>query len=85
MTTLYDIPLVDVIEVTPIEDYKLRVTFEDGASGVFDVSPYLDRGVFKALRDVDVFEAVHVANGSVAWPGDIDLAPERLYTDMLRA
>lgn len=83
MTALFNIPLLDVVEVLPLEDYKLHVLFEDGTGGIFDVSPYLDKGVFKALRDISVFNAVRVANGTAVWPGEVDIAPERLYTDMI--
>lgn len=83
MNDVRDIPLVDVVEVVPLESFKLYVSFEDGASGIFDVSPYLDKGVFKALRDIAVFNAVRVDNGTAVWPGNIDIAPERLYTDMI--
>lgn len=83
MNGMCDIPLVDVIEVIPLENFKLHVLFEDGTRGTFDVAPYLDKGVFRALRDISVFNAVRVANGTAVWPGEVDIAPERLYTDMI--
>lgn len=76
--------LIDVTRVRALDGYRLWLQFEDGASGVFDVSPYLDRGVFSALREVSVFDSVFVEGGTAAWPGGIDIAPERLYSDMVR-
>lgn len=76
--------LVDVTRVRVLDNYRLSLQFEDGAAGVFDVAPYLDKGVFSRLRDLDVFRAVGIEGGTVAWPGGIDIAPERLYSDMVR-
>ena len=83
MTSVFDIPLVDVVEVKPLEDYRLLVVFEDGKRGIFDSSPYLDGEVFKPLRDRSLFRAATISYGTVVWPGEIDIAPERLYTDMV--
>ena len=62
-------------------DFQLAVTFIDGKKGLFDFEPYLDRGIFKALRDPSFFRQAYVANDTIAWPNSIDIAPERLYTD----
>ena len=70
-----------VRKVKVLPDYQLELTFETQEVKIFDVKPYLDWGVFKALKDVDVFKQVKVAFGSIAWPGDIDLDPEELYED----
>jgi len=72
-----------VVTVTAMPAYRLDVRFRDGTSGTVDMSPLVNSdsaGVFRALREPSVFEAVHVELGAVAWPGDIDLAPDALYT-----
>lgn len=76
--------LVDVTKVRVLDGYRLWLQFEDGASGVFDVEPYLTRGVFSTLRDLEVFNAASIAGGTVSWPGGVDIAPERLYSDMVK-
>ncbi|HCS65102.1 MAG TPA: DUF2442 domain-containing protein, partial [Cellvibrio sp.] len=35
-----------VISVEPQEGYKLKLHFTNGDLKVFDVSPYLDKGIF---------------------------------------
>lgn len=40
-----------VINVEPLNDYKLLLTFDNGEKRIFDVSPYLDKGIFKELKD----------------------------------
>jgi hypothetical protein len=36
-------------------------------------------GVFEALRDPDFFSQVTVSHGTVAWPGELDMAPDAMY------
>jgi hypothetical protein len=70
---------IGITDVKPLEEFNLLLTFENGKQGVFDVKPYLDKGVFKALKNVKMFNSVRVAFRSVAWGNNIDIAPESLY------
>ena len=47
------------------------------------MSKYLERGAFKQLKALDVFNAVHLVFGVPTWSGDIDIAPERVRSDMV--
>lgn len=70
-----------VSSVHPLEDYRLEVLFENGERRIFDVSPYLYRGVFVRLQNRALFEAVTVVAGSVEWPGGLDLSDDTLYVE----
>lgn len=74
-------PLVDVVEVSPLPGHRLHLLFEDGKRGVYDVTPLLGKGVFKALENPAVFSTVRVKYGTATWPGEIDIAPEELYAN----
>ena len=73
--------LVDVTAVEVIGDHRLRVSFEDGLSGVVDFSGREWRGVFEPLADPTYFARVRVDPdaGTIAWPNGADMAPEPLY------
>ncbi len=71
--------LIEVTGVRPVGDRYVDLSFSDGYSGRFDMSRYFDFGVFKALRDPAFFAKVRVANGTASWPGELEIAPERLY------
>lgn len=66
-------------DVQPYQDYKLILTFENGEKKVFDMSPYLDRGIFKELRDKKMFDTVRVSFDSIEWDNEADFDPEILY------
>ena len=72
----------DVKTVKPLTDYRIYVEVEDGRKGIFDLKPYLDRGVFRELRDVHYFNQVGILFGAVCWPHEQDIAPETLLAEM---
>ena len=67
--------------VCPVGDSTLEIEFETGERRVFDMTPYLRRGVFARLRDRSIFMSARVVAGSVEWPGGIDLSYDTLYVE----
>ena len=41
-------------------------------------------GVLAPLRDRSFFERVYIDQGAVAWPGEIDLAPDAMYEQVAK-
>jgi hypothetical protein len=70
-----------VKQVRLLEDYQLELLFENGEQRIFDVKPYLQRGVFVRLQNRATFQAVRVVAGSVEWPGELDLSYDTLYLE----
>ena len=74
--------LQDIVEAVPLEGYRLKLRFEDGKTGVVDVSRCVSfTGVFAKLSDGAEFAAVQVNQelGTVCWPCGADLDPDVLY------
>jgi hypothetical protein len=69
----------DVVEVIPETDYCLFVRFRDGMSGRVRLQREELTGALGPLLDMDFFRRVYIDSGAVAWPGDIDLAPDAMY------
>jgi hypothetical protein len=67
--------------VHPLEDYLLKLIFTNGEERRFDMKPYLNEGVFAALRDNNLFKAVKSTHGTIEWPGEIDMCPDTLYAN----
>jgi len=79
-------PLLTVKSVRPLADYKLFVRFSTGEEKRVDITSLLNEPVFKALKDVSVFNSVYVDYGTVVWNnGTIDIAPEYLYKNSMAA
>jgi len=73
--------IVRITEVRPRGARRLALTFDDGASGVADVSRLLVGPVFEEiLRSDDAFARVTLDGyGSIVWPNGADLDPTVLY------
>ena len=74
--------LIDVVDVKPLDGYRLHLRFEDGTQGEVDVAELIAfTGVFAPLRDKAVLDQVRVdpTLGTVVWPGGGDLDPDVLY------
>lgn len=65
--------------VQPLPDYKLQIKFENGEKKMFDVSPFLDKGIFKELKDQAYFKSVKLGFSSVEWPNEQDFSKDTLY------
>jgi len=74
----------DVKKISVLNDYGLFIELENGETGVFDIKPYIETGVFQELRDEYYFSQVYVEYGALTWPHEQDIAPERLYKEMVR-
>ena len=72
----------DVVEVIPEADYCLHVRFQDGLQGRVRLRHEDLTGVLGPLRDREFFERVYIDAGAVAWPGNIDLAPDAMYAEV---
>lgn len=57
----------------------LSVRFRDGLSGRIHLQPEDFTGALAPLRAPEFFSRVFIDQGVVAWPGDIDLAPDAMY------
>lgn len=70
-----------VISVEPKDNFHLLLTFENEEKKIFDVNPYLDKGIFKELKTEAMFCSVRVDNGTVTWSNEADFCPDTLYID----
>lgn len=74
--------MVRVTFVKAEKDYRLFVRLSNGKSGYFNVSPYLEKGIFKELRNIDYFEQVRAAFGGVAWPHQQDFSADTIEYEL---
>lgn len=69
-----------VVNVHVLPGYRMELTFDDGVSGIVDLSYLAGKGVFSLWRDRRAFESVRIgSSGELAWGDKIDLCPDSLY------
>lgn len=73
-----------IVAAKALPGYRLWLRFTDGAEGEADVSAFVGRGLFAAWNDPREFEKVFVDPecGTVCWPGNMDLDPDMLYSEV---
>ncbi|MBT1073965.1 DUF2442 domain-containing protein [Geobacter grbiciae] len=84
----------EAVEVEPLDDYQVRVTFYDGLKGIIDMKQLIlggRPGVFIALRDPELFARAYVDSGVICWPvlfdhgvGPLDIAPDSAHAGISR-
>lgn len=78
---MYNVPWA-VVQVSPLPDYKIHVTFNDSVEGVEDLKPLIfgrEGTVFTQLRDPEEFARPYLVHGAVTWPCGVDIAPDALW------
>ena len=66
--------------VEPRGGCRIWLEYDDGSIGELDLSPLLDLGMFRALRDRSLFERVRITDhGAVVWSDDLELGADSLY------
>ena len=73
-----------IVDVRWIAGFRLELAFADGLRGELDLADVIkgQAGVFAPLQDPQFFKQVYVNQelGTIAWPNDVDLDPDVLYS-----
>ena len=67
------------IDVKPLDNYELLITFDNDESRIFNVTPYLDDDFFSSLRNPIIFQSAKENSLTVEWIGGVDICPDELY------
>ncbi len=70
---------LSAVKVKPLEGYKLLITFDNGEDRIYDVNALIRGDWFGQLKNMDIFNTVHIAGISVEWEGGRDVCPDDLY------
>lgn len=65
---------------TPLPQYNLLIEFEDGVSGIADLSGWKGKGVFEYWNNEENFEKfILTAEKKIEWNEQIDMDPDAFY------
>jgi len=73
--------ILHVTEAKYIDGYNVKVSFNNGRTGVADLAEALYGPVFEPLKEKSYFSTLRVDDEleTIAWPNGADLAPEYVY------
>jgi len=72
----------DIVEFEILPDHRIKVTLSNGNKGIFDASPYLDKGIFNELKNQDYFKKARIEFGTIVWPNGQDFSPDTIEIKM---
>ena len=62
-----------------LDEFRIRLTFNDGTEETVDFREWLEGPVFEPLQTVAYSRRFFLDGGTVSWPNGADIAPEALY------
>ena len=67
--------------IVALKNYQLKVEFITGELKIYDCKPLLEKDVFKALENENLFRKVKVDIGGygIIWSDEIDLSESELW------
>ena len=70
-----------IVDIAYLGEYRLQLTFGDGAIKAVDLQDELWGEVFLPLQDKQLFQQVFIPEDgdTIEWPTGADFAPEFLY------
>ena len=74
-----------VVDLQVEPNYRLRIRFSDGVTGIVDLSRRPKRGVFAPLQDLNLFAQARIDEfGAVCWPNGADIAPDAMHDELVK-
>ncbi len=79
--------MIKIVKAEYISEYKLRLTFSDGAQGDYDFAPLLanETVLTKPLKAMENFKAYFTELGALGWKNGLEFSPSALYRELQSA
>ncbi len=73
------IMIFEVIKADYLDDYRVKLLFNNGETRIVDLSQSLNGTVFAPLKDLEFFKRFTIKFNTIEWENGADFAPEYLY------
>jgi hypothetical protein len=71
--------LIWIVKAEYINEYKIKLEFNNSVKGVVDLKNLLNGPIFESLKEVQNFKNFKLNSWTIEWPNGADFAPEFLY------
>lgn len=73
-----------LIEVKPLDHFKLFLRYSNGVKGEYDLSKIIERDEYKILRSEKIFNRVFIdeKTNDVCWPCGVSLCKNSIYQQL---
>lgn len=70
----------EVVKAEYVNNYKVRLWFNNSVTKVVDLLPSLNGIVFEPLKDINYFKRFKIKYNTLEWENGADFAPEYLIS-----
>lgn len=70
---------LEIIKAEYIDNYRIKLWFNDGKVKIVDLADSLNGLVFEPLRELEFFRKFTIKFNTIEWGNGADFAPEYLY------
>ena len=70
--------MLKVISAQHHKDHILLIELSDGTKEYFDLTPYLDKGIFTQLKDISYLKLVKINFCGIFWPAGQDFSADTM-------
>jgi Protein of unknown function (DUF2442) len=60
------------------DDYTFKAVLSNGVEGLFDISPYLEKGIFVELKNKEYCKQVKINFAGIFWPHGQDFSADTI-------
>jgi hypothetical protein len=71
-----------VKQVNYTQDYELHVVFEDGVEGNINLDQTVEVGIFRILKDKNLFSKAYTKGRSIAWSDELEIDADAIYLEL---
>lgn len=71
-------------KVEVLEDYKLKILFENGEEKIYNMKKNLKENFYKKLQNKIYFQTVKVSGITLEWRDGEDICPDELYNNSVK-
>ena len=70
-------------KVQVLDDYKLKILFDNGEEKIYDMKKNLKENFYKKLNNKYYFKTVKVSGINLEWKDGEDIDPDELYNNSI--
>ena len=70
-------------KVIVLDDYKLKILFENGEQKIFDMKVKLEDKFYQRLNNIVYFKNVKISGITLEWENGEDIDPNELYENSI--
>jgi len=70
--------MLKINNIKLLGNYTIEVSFDNGENRICDISPFLENGDFKELKEITMFNTVRSIKWGIEWANGLDLSADTL-------